>query len=281
MSVGDGFPVLHASLLVLHARPFVLRAPLVGLGARLLVAGALIFTLFPSLSVVLAQTPAPIADNSFLIEEGYNQEPGVVQHINTFSRPRGGASWAYSFTQEWPFRSELVQLSYTLPVLHEDGLGTGVGDVGLNVRYQLLGGADASVHLAPRLTLLVPTGSEARGRGARGTSVQVNLPLSWVPDPVLATHWNAGLTLSPGAGASPFLGASAIWLLRPTFNPMIETLWIGGDDPSLVLNPGLRWAFNFRSGLQIVPGLAYTIGLDDGAGPDAIFLYLSFEHPFR
>jgi hypothetical protein len=43
----------------------------------------------------------------------------------------------------------------------------------------------------------------------------------------------------------------------------------------------VRWAFNFESGLQIVPGVAYTIGLDDGAGPDAVFLYLSFEHPFR
>lgn len=29
---------------------------------------------------------APIQDNSFLIEEAYNQEFGVVQHINTFTR---------------------------------------------------------------------------------------------------------------------------------------------------------------------------------------------------
>ena len=36
-----------------------------------------------------AQEPPtpPIADNSFLIEEAYNQDPGVVQHISTFSRP--------------------------------------------------------------------------------------------------------------------------------------------------------------------------------------------------
>ena len=228
------------------------------------------------------QTPSgPIADNSFLIEEAYNQEPGVVQHISTFSRVSGGASWAYSFTQEWPFRSELYQLSYTVPVLHEEGLGTGVGDVGLNFRYQLLGGEDAPVHLAPRFSVLLPTGREERGRGAGDASVQTNLPLSWVPDPALATHWNAGLTLTPGAGPSPFLGASAVWLLRPEFNLMIETLWVGGDERSFVLNPGVRWAFNFRSGLQIVPGVAYTIGLNDGAGPDAVFFYLSFEHPFK
>ena len=31
---------------------------------------------------------AQIADNSFLVEEAYNQEPGVVQHINTLMRDR-------------------------------------------------------------------------------------------------------------------------------------------------------------------------------------------------
>jgi hypothetical protein len=228
-----------------------------------------------------AQSPAPIADNSFLIEEAYNQEPGVVQHISTFSRASGGESWAFGFTQEWPIVSEKYQLSYTIPVLHDGGLGTGVGDIAINARYQLLEGEDQAVHLAPRLSVLLPTGDEARGRGAEGTSVQTNLPLSWVPSPQLATHWNAGLTLSPDAAASPFLGASAIWFLKPEVNLLLETVWTGGDEESVVLNPGIRWAFNFESGLQIVPGVAYIIGLDDGAGPDALFLYLSFEHPFK
>jgi hypothetical protein len=239
------------------------------------------FSFLLSLSSLLAQSPAPIADNSFLIEEAYNQEPGVVQHISTFSRANGGDSWAYGFTQEWPVVSEKYQLSYTVPVLHDDGLGTGVGDIALNARYQLLGGEDRAVHVAPRLSVLLPTGDDAKGRGAEGTSVQTNLPLSWVPSSRLATHWNAGLTLSPGTAASPYLGASAIWFLKPELNVLLETLWVGGDEESVVLNPGIRWAFNFESGLQIVPGVAYTIGLDDGAGPDALFLYLSFEHPFR
>jgi hypothetical protein len=72
---------------------------------------------------------------------------------------------------------------------------------------------------------------------------------------------------------------------------MLELLWLTTEEVSgpdqqeredaLFLNPGVRWAFNFASGLQIVPGLAYTLALDDGAGADALFLYLSFEHPFR
>jgi len=48
-----------------------------------------------------APAPKPIQDDSFLIEEAYNQERGVVQHINTFQRLHSG-DWVYTFTQEWP-----------------------------------------------------------------------------------------------------------------------------------------------------------------------------------
>ena len=77
----------------------------------------------------LAAQEAHIADNSFLIEEAYNQEAGVVQHVSTFSRPEGGGAWDYAFTQEWPLGGMRHQLSYTVPVLHADGSGTGLGDV--------------------------------------------------------------------------------------------------------------------------------------------------------
>lgn len=247
-----------------------------------------------------SQETGPIADNSFLIEEAYNQEPGVVQHISTFSRPDGGGAWSYTFTQEWPLHGMKRQLSYTIPVLQQEGSGTGLGDVALNFRYQLVGDTGDGVHVAPRATLLLPTGDERRARGAGGLGFQTNLPLSVRPLPGLALHGNAGLTYTPntknvlGQTAGTLdadLGGSAIWLLRPTFNLMLELLWLsteevaGSDETvrheSLLLNPGIRWAFNFPSGLQIVPGVAYTIGLADSAGEDGLFLYLSFEHPFR
>jgi hypothetical protein len=47
-----------------------------------------------------------------------------------------------------------------------------------------------------------------------------------------------------------------------------------------VVSPGIRWAHDFSSGLQIVPGLAYPIDAGPGDEPDALFLYLSFEYPF-
>ena len=39
-----------------------------------------------------ASEAPPIQDNSFLVEEAYNQERGVVQHINTFQRRAPGGA---------------------------------------------------------------------------------------------------------------------------------------------------------------------------------------------
>jgi hypothetical protein len=244
--------------------------------------------------------PPPIADNSFLIEEAYNQEAGVVQHISTFTRPDDGGAWAYSFTQEWPVGGLRHQLSYTVPVLHAAGAGTGLGDLALNYRYQLAGDGGDGLHLAPRATVLLPTGSDGRGRGAGGVGLQANLPVSLRPAPQVAVHANAGFTYTPtaknpaGQSAGTLdtnLGGSAIWLLRPSVNLMLELLWQSTEEvvaedrtvrsDEVFLNPGVRWAFNFDSGLQIVPGVAYTVGLADADGSDGLFLYLSFEHPFR
>ena len=47
------------------------------------------------------------------------------------------------------------------------------------------------------------------------------------------------------------------------------------------INPGIRFASNHSSGLQIVPGISIPIGIGPSAGKYGILLYLSFEHPFR
>ncbi len=226
--------------------------------------------------------PAPIADNSFLIEEAYNQEAGVVQHIGTFARPDGGGEWSFSFTQEWPLRGVQHQLSFTVPLSYAEGSGTGLNDVGLNNRYQLEGASGGPLAVAPRLTALIPTGSEADGRGAGSLGMQANLPVSYRAGSWLATHWNAGFTVAPEAAPAYTLGASAVWLLRPTLNLLVEALWsVSGGEEVTLLNPGVRWAHDFSSGLQIVPGLAYTLDLGPGSDGDGLFLYLSFEHPFK
>ena len=234
-----------------------------------------------------AQTPAEpesqIQDNSFLIEEAYNQDPGVVQHIQTFSRATHGGDWLYTFTQEWPAPSLKHQLSYTLAMAQIDG-ARGIGDVALNYRYQWIGDADARVAVSPRLTLLLPAGNERRGLGSGGTGVQMMLPASTVLTPSLVAHWNLSATLTPKTHTHNITaGNSFVWLANHRFNVLIETLWSrtsdrGGHDSQTTVSPGIRWSYDFPSKLQIVPGLAFPI--TNHGGGKSVFLYLSFEHPF-
>lgn len=258
----------------------------------------LLFTVYAFLCSTAPSLAGQIQDNSFLLEEAYNQESGVVQHINTFALSSGEA-WGYSFTQEWPLGGIRHQLSYTLPVERSEGAGTGLGDVALNYRYQLAGNPEARAVAAPRFSILLPTGDEEEGRGAGAVGFQVNLPVTLVLSNELVTHWNAGTTITPSA-RNPVgnqatttgfnLGASAIWLLRPSFNLLVETLWLSEEsvvgqgstvrDETAVLSPGLRLAFDVGA-LQIVPGIAYTIYVTPDDAEDEAFLYLSFEHPFK
>ena len=250
----------------------------------------------------LTEVPVPqIQDNSFLMEEAYNQEPGVVQHISTFSRARGGG-WLYTFTQEWPVTGIRHQLSYALPLAHDPSLPasrTGIGDILLNYRLQLAGDGESRLAVAPRLSVLLPTGSFAGGRGAGGVGLQTNVALSYLVAPRLAAHLNLGATLIPSAEAplgahattvTPNAGASVVWLLSPRVNLLVEGIWLDqatatgpgtkARSSTWLLNPGARVAFNTAGSLQIVPGIAYTVDLTDGAS-DVLFLYLSFEHRFQ
>lgn len=244
--------------------------------------------------------PAPIQDNSFLIEEAYNQEQGVVQHISTFARDPETRAWSYTFIQEWPLLSQRHQLSYTVPVVSTGpGQGTGLGDLALNYRYQLANGQRFGIFAAPRLSLIVPSGDERKDRGAGGAGVQLNLPLSIEHAAQFVTHWNAGATLTPSAKNAAgdkattrvyTLGASAIWLPLSNLNGMLEFAWARYEAVSgpgqratekiFFVSPGLRAAINFASGLQIVPGFAVPIGIGPSQGEHQIVLYLSFEHPF-
>ena len=245
-----------------------------------------------------------IQDNSFLVEEAYNQEFGVVQHIQSFQRYWNSKDWIYTFTQEWPVdASPRHQLSYTLTALHsgdQPGSGAGFGDVILNYRYQLLGNGESKVAFAPRFSVLLPTGDYRLGRGAGGAGIQGLLPLSVVLTRKLVTHWNAGTTIIPnakntaGETGTTFgynFGQSFVWLAHPRFNVLLETVfnrsqqvtgpktteWTSG----LLLSPGIRWAYNFKNGLQIVPGIAVPFGVGPSSGEKGVFLYLSFEHPYR
>ncbi len=264
------------------------------------------FLLLAALAAV-AQTnssnePKGIQDNSFLVEEAYNQEDGVIQHINSFQRAVGTGSWVFSETDEWPLRTIKHQLSLTTQATHSGdypGSGNGWGDTVINYRYQAIGSGETRVAFSPRLSLFAPTGNSVLGRGIGGYAMQTNLPVSIVVSKKFVTHWNAGATWAPHmkndlgqhAGAVGVnLGQSMIWLAKPNFNVMLETIWNSTENvvangkteraSSIYLNPGVRGAFNFKSGLQIVPGFAVPVGVGPSMGEKGILFYLSFEHPF-
>jgi hypothetical protein len=244
----------------------------------------------------------PIKDNSFLVEEAYNQEGGVVQHISTFLRTADTNDWLYTFTQEWPLGGQTHQLSYTVPLARINDApnrGTGLGDIAINYRYQIGGSEHVRVALAPRVTVLLPTGASRRSLGSGGTGFQVNLPFSAELPARLVAHSNAGMTFTPRARDSfgnvaatrvYSLGQSVIWLAHPKLNLMLESTWTAAQDVAgprqtvrsteLMLSPGLRGAIDFASGLQIVPGIAFPFGIGTSRGERAVFFYLSFEHPF-
>lgn len=213
----------------------------------------------------LASQKAPewkIQDNSFLVEEAYNQDPRTVQHITTMTRD-ASHHWSGTFTQEWPMGGIKNQISYTLPL-------DSSSDALVNYRYQLLGTGETRLACAPRLSLIVGS------RHDRHFGVQALVPVSIVISDRLATHWNAGAT-SVGGTTTANAAASVIWAARPKLHAMLESVWNSADH-AVVISPGLRWAYDFKSGLQIVPGVAVPV--DTRSHEKAVLLYLSFEHPF-
>lgn len=250
-----------------------------------------------------------IEDNSFLIEEAYNQEAGVVQHIltaafNNDSRRRG---WTFNFTQEWPVFSQDHQFSYSVPSYHFiDGADRiyGAGDILLNYRYQALYEDEVKPAFAPRFSLILPTGNRDRGTGNGVVGYQWNLPFSKKLAPRFGMHANFGITYMPdvrariGGSTAPLsprrslvsynLGASGIFAIVPRFHLMFE--WIGEFEESIgdagkarrafqpVISPGFRAAVVNEEKLQVVVGAAAPIGLNRKADNYGALLYLSIEH---
>jgi len=236
----------------------------------------------------VAQDAGPIQDNSFLVEEAYNQDPGVVQHLQLFLWNWKSGTWAWSFTQEWPVPRRTHQLSRTVllsRVERDQRDTTGLGDLALNYRYQLIGGSDAKVAVAPRLSVFFPTGSYARSLGAGSAGMQFLIPASFVLSDRFVTHWNAGIAWTPHARDEqgdraalviPSAAASLIYLAKPDWNVLVESLWVRAESvtaehsvtvaETFFISPGFRYAWNLKSGLQIVAGVGVPIGVGPSHG---------------
>jgi Putative MetA-pathway of phenol degradation len=242
---------------------------------------------------------AGIQDNSFLIEEAYNQEPGVVQHIQKLQRR--GRDWLYTFTQDWPISSQTHQFSYTVPyswIRTDEGRRTqGFGDVSLNYRYQAWMESATMPAFAPGVSLILPSGSRSKELGDGSAGLEILLPFSKIVSDRVTLNANAGMThLFDVEGHSPTsfrLGGSAIYAVTRDFNLMLEAI---GEWEQLVnaerllereftftISPGFRYALNYPqlNDLQVVMGVGAPISFTRGKSTDyGVILYLSFEHKF-
>ena len=261
-------------------------------------ARSLLLTLMiaPAFENFAQESPATgIQDNSFLIEEAYNQEAGVVQHIFTalhgVHEATDERAWDLSFTQEWPLFSQRHQISYTASYSFletADDSANGVGDVLLNYRFQALFETERTPAFAPRISMILPSGDEDEGLGNDTVGAQINLPVSKVIGHRWTLHANAGATFLPDVNghdlASYNLGGSAVYAVTPDLNLMLEC--VGNFDEelddsggvarssSIVMSPGLRYAFNHPNDAQTVIGVAAPIGLTSDAPDYGVFLYV-------
>lgn len=246
-----------------------------------------------------------IEDNSFFIEEAYNQEEHVVQHIiNGLWKNDPEDLLQTSFTQKWPLFKYKHQFSYTIPyTFHLDETDkNGFNNIIINYRYQLFYKEDWAC-VSPRLSYIHKTGDAAKGNGQESIGAQFNLPFSKRLSDKFIMHLNAGATYFNKVNGFDYIrkinvfkdlvsynfGGSLIWLSAKRINIMLEdlsnrTCYInhqGEKDYSweFIINPGIRYAINLKD-IQIVPGLCVPVYLNKENSSVAAFFYLSFEHSF-
>jgi hypothetical protein len=237
--------------------------------------------------------PFEITDNSFFVEEAFNQEPGIFQNIFGVAFD-GDGQWGFAFTQEWPVFSQTHQISYTVGVL-DAGVGAGFGDSFVHYRWQATSETASRPAFSPRISLILPTGRVSHGRGNGNAGWELNLPFS-KQFRNLYLHWNAGVTHLPAAEVdeaehnllTPRVAGSAIVRVRPMLNLMLESVvaWneqagagVTGRQRSLTVLPGFRTGWN-TGAAQTIVGFAVPVTFSGGESSVGGFAYLSYELPF-
>jgi DtxR family Mn-dependent transcriptional regulator len=229
-----------------------------------------------------AGTPFRITDNSFLVEEAFNQEPGIFQNVLTLRADEN--VWLSTFTQEWPLFTQRHQLSYTL-TFGALGAGLALGDTAIHYRLQLTTEHGRWPAISPRFSVLLATGSEEKGLTAGEPGYEINIPVSKQFGD-LYVHANAGFVHYPDNDyLAPKIAGSAIWRLRPMVNVMFEAVSELVDtgatrEAVTTISPGLRTGWNRGDDTQFVIGIAAPVQFAFGRTDPSVFAYFSYELPF-
>ncbi|MBA4055866.1 MAG: hypothetical protein C0490_14215 [Marivirga sp.] len=255
-----------------------------------------------------------IEDNSMFIEEAFNQEAGIIQHISSLIIEDGNIVYAY--TQEIPLAEVKHQLSFGISYnafktpdavkqfSNAQFLTNGIGDLFINYRPLLLRKNDWAL-VIPRFSLIVPTGDARYGFGTGGWGGQFNLAVTKRLSRKMVTHFNAGCTQFSKADFYEFdsegtpklsfeknisatnFGASVILFVTPRFNLLTEYVsyfeqglqndGVKATTNSMIINPGFRVAVDIGK-VQIVPGGGIPFNFVNGQFQNSgAFIYLSIE----
>jgi hypothetical protein len=234
-----------------------------------------------------------IVDNSFLVEETFNQDPGIIQTAFTWVRSEGG-DWEGAVGQDWPLRVHRHQFSWALP-WDGGGLPADVGQLSVSYRYQFVDVSEKTPGVAARVSVILPTGREADDNRV-GLQAAVPMTVAWRR---FYLHANAGVTWThhvrsaQGATAnltSPYLAGSVVWPAASMFQLMLED--VVEFDASLdedartrrhttmTVSPGMRSGWNVGRN-QVVLGAAVPIDTGDNGRAVSVLGYVSLEGPFR
>ncbi len=236
-----------------------------------------------------------IEDNSFLIEEAFNQESGIYQFINHYQYDKRAQAWEYAFEGEIPITHQVHQFSFQIPVEDNNSQDkqTSVGDLIVNYRWQPLN--RDGLMIADRLGLILPTGDFKNGHGHGVVGMDFKMAATLPMGEIFMNHWNFGLTYYPKAKhdhphrhdlLNLSAGTSVIWKGNGYYNLMLELVTEREQtlnqnrqittESTLTINPGIRFAINLQD-CQVVPGIGFPYELINSPHEYGFLLYLSFE----
>ena len=244
-------------------------------------------------SVFAQAKPFEILDNSFLVEEAFNQESGIFQNILTMHFVEDNV-WTAAFTQEWPVFTQTHQLSFTVSALSLNS-DRGLSDLMINYRWQASTEGASVPAFSPRVSLIFATGKLSESSDSGRPGWQVNLPFSKQFNDTYV-HWNMGFTHTPvvdgNAGNhdlfTPHIALSGIWRIRPMFNLMLESVveWEQSVEANTkrrqaawTLSPGFQAGWNAVT-TQTIVGVAIPVTMSGGNSSVGVFGYFSYELPF-
>lgn len=241
----------------------------------------------------MASFAEPVEDNSFLVEEAYNQDPGVVQFINVYQKSNKTKDWNYVFINEIPIVTRSHQFSYEVPYQFVESTNKqGLGDVKLNYRYEFFG--NESITTTGRMSYTTTSGKVDDGLGAGNSSYEISLVTSVKINPQWVQHWNIGAAVTPKkveekdtSESKYFWNLSNVYLMTDSLNFMLEmsssqeesktTLAESEWSSNFIVSPSLRYGIDIGE-WQLVPGLAFpfTIGPKPGIDNQTL-VYFSVE----